>query len=178
MRARGPVADEARGRARRARLGALLLAGALAACGGLGARLEVPPGQRLILGGADLTRLDELGGLLEIVRDDGLVRLDLSLRREQTAFVATLPPGVYRLVRFRVTDSPQVRRASRAFDLRGRLEVGAAAAVYVGTLRLLPDGFAGIRLEVTDDYERTVAALRARYRDLPPTVARALVRPA
>lgn len=176
MTARG--LDAGVGRARRAGWAAFVLAGMLVACGGLAARLEVPPGQRLVLGGADLADLDELGGLLEIVREDGLVRLDLPLQRDQTAFVLTLPPGRYRLARFRATDSPQVRRAPRAFELRGWLEVGDAAAVYVGTLRLRRDGFAGVRLEVADDYERTMAALRVRYRDLPPNVARALVRPA
>jgi hypothetical protein len=157
-------------------LAGLALAAGLAGCGGL--RLEVPPGHRVVVGGVDLARLDELGGLLEIVRDDGVVRLDLPLQREQTTFLTTLPPGRYRLVRLRVTDSPQVSRIPPVSELRGAFEVGDEPAVYVGTLRFTRDRFAGLRLEVTDDYERTIDALRARYRELPRVVARALVRPA
>jgi hypothetical protein len=146
----------------------------MAACGGLAARLEVPPGHRVVLAGVDLRRLDVLGGLLEIVREDGVVRLDVPLQRDQTAFAVTLPPGRYRIARFNGTDSPSLTRLPPSFALRGTFEVGDAPAVYVGTLRLIQDRFATFRLEVADDYQRTVDALRARYRDLPATVVRGL----
>ena len=56
--------------------------------------------------------------------------------------------------------------------------VGSEPATYIGTLRIRGDFGDRVRLEVRDDYERTVPALRGRYTDIPERVERALMKAA
>jgi len=117
-------------------------------------------------------------GLLEMVREDGAVRYDLPVHRETRPFAVSLPPGRYRMVRVRALDSLQVTPDQIDYPLGATVDV-TAPAVYLGTVRLDQDGFAPgrLRMTVTDDFDRTVPALRARYLDIPATVERSLVRP-
>jgi hypothetical protein len=62
--------------------------------------------------------------------------------------------------------------------MRVAFEVGDAAAIYIGRLEIERIVFAReLRVTVRDDYERTVPEFRARYPELPATIARALMRP-
>jgi hypothetical protein len=140
--------------------------------------LDVPPGHRLVLGGVDLTRFGESRVLIEIARDDGTYRRDLPVDASWSPFVVTLPPGRYQITRLRVAESGRTLQDETAFVLRVEFEVGDAAAVYVGTLTIERVVFGRqLRVTVRDEYDRTVPGIRARHPDLPPVVARALMRP-
>jgi len=165
---------------RRRRLVALAL-GTLAAAGCAVFRaesLDVPPGHRLVLGRIDLTRFDQPSAVLVIAREDGTYRIDLPIDASWSPFVITLPPGRYQITQLRRIDSGQAVPEELTFPLRVAFEVGDAAAVYVGTLEIERAVFGRqLRVTVRDEYDRTVPAIRARHPDLPPVVARALMRP-
>ncbi|HZS34566.1 MAG TPA: hypothetical protein VFC42_14480 [Methylomirabilota bacterium] len=171
----GRVVDRRR-RARRAV--ALAVAAAIAGgCAALGAGpLDIPPGHRVVLGGLDLSRFDAPEALLEVIREDGTFRRDVRVDPAQRAFVTTLPPGRYRVARLRVVDSAQTSPDVIAYDLRLGFDVAAAPTVYIGTLRVIREFATRVRVEVLDEYDRTVPALRARHRDIPVPVERALMR--
>lgn len=141
--------------------------------------LEVPPGYRVVLGRIDLSRFAASEALLEIVRDDGAIWLDLRVGAGRQDFVITLPPGRYRISRLRLVDDRQASPTHTILYLQVGFEVGPEPAVYVGTLRLL-SALGGQKLDVTvaDEYEQAVPALRARQPGIPETVARSLFRPA
>jgi hypothetical protein len=175
----GPGRAPAAAAARRRPLATLVLAGwALAGCAALGGRLEVPPGHRVVLGAVDLTRFEQTEALLDIVRADRTFREAVRVSPTQRRFVVTLPPGAYRIARIVVLDSGAATPNRIAYDLPVTFEVGDAPTVYVGTLRVIRDFDSRVRVEVLDEYDRTVPALRAQHPEIRDPVARALMRPA
>jgi hypothetical protein len=163
----------------RRRLAGLLLAGwALAGCAALGGRVDVPPGHRIVVGAVDLTRFEDAEALLDIVRADRTYQQSVRVSPVQRRFVVTLPPGFYRITRIVLLDSGVATPNQVAYDLPVAFEVGDAPTVYVGTLRIIRDFDSRVRVEVLDEYDRTVPALRARHPEIREPVARALMRPA
>ncbi len=156
------------------------LAAFLAAACGLArpAILDLPPGQRVVLGRIDLRLYPASEILLDIARDDGTFQYELYVGLGPHDFAIGLPPGRYIVHEVRRVDQreglPQdpIRYLAVVFD------VGADPAGYVGTLQLISTGGSRVRAAVVDDYATTVPALRARYRDIPAEVVRSLFRPA
>jgi len=159
---------------------ALILGAAVAAgCAAFGrAPLDVPPGHQAVLGEVFIGGFSESSVVLDIAREDGSYRLELPVDGGRSQFVITLPPGRYRISRLRINESRRAFPEEIWFQVGVEFEVGGTA-VYVGTLRIEHAVFGRqLRIAVRDDYERTVPAMRARYPELPPVVARALMRPA
>jgi hypothetical protein len=159
-------------------LAALALGLAVAPGCGIARRapLDVPPGHRLVLGEIALAGFSEPRWALDIAREDGSFRHELPVDFSRSPFVITLPPGRYLVTRLRVNDIGRNFPDEVTFPLRASFEVADAAAVYVGRLEIERVAFARqLRLTVRDDYERAVPEFRARYPDLPPTIARALM---
>jgi hypothetical protein len=131
-----------------------------------------------VLGEVAVAGLSEPRIALDIVREDGTFRRDLSVDVNPTSFVITLPPGRYHVARLRFTDSGRTLPDETGYPMRVAFEVGDAAAIYIGRLEIERIVFAReLRVTVRDDYERTVPEFRARYPELPATIARALMRP-
>jgi hypothetical protein len=166
---------------RRRWLVATLALGAIAAtgCGALRrAPLDVPPGHQAVLGEVLIAGFSQGGGVLDIAREDGSYQHELPVGTGGSQFVITLPPGRYQILRLRVHQGGRTLPEEAWFRVGVGFEVGGTA-VYVGTLRIKRVAFARqLYVAVQDEYERTVPAIRARYPDLPPMVARALMRPA
>ena len=140
--------------------------------------LDVPPGQQPVVGAVSISGLGGLDVVLDIAREDGSYRLDLTVDGGRRQFLITLPPGRYQIPRFRMNESRATSSGEVWFRLGVQFEVGGTP-VYVGTLRIERVVFGReLRITVLDEYERTVPAMRARYPELPPVVARALMRPA
>ena len=156
-------------------LGAMVAGG----CAGFGrAPLDVPPGHQAVLGEIVVAGFSEPSVVLDIAREDGSYRLDLPVDGGRSQFVITLPSGRYRISRLRLNESRRSFPEEVWFQVGVGFEVGTTA-VYVGTLRIEHVVFGRhVRVTVRDEYERTVPAARARYPDLPPVVARTLMRPA
>jgi len=156
-------------------LGALLVAG----CGAFrSAPLDVPPGHQAVLGEVIVRGFSVPSVVLDIVREDGGYRHELPVDAGRSQFVITLPPGRYRVARLRINDSGRTFPDEAWFQIGVGFEVGGAA-VYVGTLQIERVVFGRqLRVAVQDEYDRTVPALRARHPELPPVVAKALMRPA
>jgi hypothetical protein len=172
-----PVTRRAvRGRGRLAGAAAVwLLAGcALAAP----ARLDVPPGQHVVLGRVDFAGLDTGEVALEIVKADGTFREELAVGLGQEDFALVLPAGAYRIVRVRLVKDRRPVTGDPVSDVRLAFQAGPEPAAYIGTLRLRADLRERVRVTVADEYERTVGALRGRYADLPAAIVRRLVTPA
>ena len=160
-----------------ARLGVWLLAAV--GCAALRpAPLDVLPGFRIVLCRMDVSRLDAPGALIEILSADGAVAQELRAGWGQRDFAFALPPGRYGIFRVRVLADDRQIPAYPIRYVRVGFEVGPEPAVYLGTLRLTP--FLGDRLgvEVVDEYDDTVARLRAWYPEIPGTIARSLMRAA
>lgn len=156
-------------------LGMLAAAGCAVFRGG---PFDLPPGHRVVLGEIDLSRFGESRVMLEIAREDGTYRHELPVDAARRPFVITLLAGRYQVTRLRLMDSGRTLPDEAAFPLRVEFEVGDAAAVYVGTLQIERVVFGReLRVLVQDEYDRTVPAIRSRHPDLPPVVARALMRP-
>jgi hypothetical protein len=132
----------------------------------------------VILGEVALSGFTDPQVVLEIVREDGAYRHDLPVDAARAPFVVTLPRGRYQVTRLRLNESGRPFPEETTFPLQVAFEVGDAAAAYVGRLRIERVAFARqLRVTVQDDYERAVPAFRARHPDLPPVVARVLMRP-
>lgn len=163
--------------ARRSRnLALLTMALMLLGCGLAGPqRLELLPGHRVVLGRIETVGLDFDEVRVEIVREDRSYGTEIVLDHAVTLdFAIGLPPGRYRIDQIQVqhersgTNEP-FRRVRVVF------EVGDAPATYLGTLRLRGEMGPRVQAEVIDDYTSTVARLRTQFRDIPATVARALM---
>ena len=154
---------------------AVVAATAIAAgCGLRRAPLDVPPGHRLVLGEIAISAFAEPRVVLDIAREDGSFRHELPVDLSVSPFVITLPPGRYQVTRLRINENGRTFPEEASFPLRVTFEVGDAPAVYVGRLQIERVVFARqLRVTVRDDYERAVPEFRARYPDLPSTIARA-----
>jgi hypothetical protein len=138
----------------------------------------VPPGHQAVLGEISIAGFSEPSVVLDIAREDGSYRHELPVDGGRLQFVITLPPGRYQITRLRINESGRTFADETSFQVGAGFEVGRTA-VYVGTLAIERVAFARqVRVAVQDEYERTVPAMRARYPELPPVVARALMRPA
>jgi hypothetical protein len=138
--------------------------------------LDVPPGHQIVLGEILLWGFSEQSLVLDFARDDGTFRRDVSVGAGRSRLVITLPPGRYQVVRLRVNDIGRAFPMVTSFPVGVVFEVGRTAA-YVGTLEIERAGFGReVRVQVRDDYERTVSEMRGRYPELPPVVERALMR--
>jgi hypothetical protein len=138
--------------------------------------LDVPPGHQIVLGEIFLLGFSEQSLLLDFARDDGTFRRDVPVGAGRNRLVITLPPGRYEVVRLRINDMGRTFPMETWFPVGVVFEVGRTAA-YVGTLGIERAGFGRqVRVEVRDEYERTVSEMRGRYPELPPVVARALMR--
>jgi hypothetical protein len=164
--------EEAR-RVSRRRPAALILVLGLAAAGcGLArpAPLDVPPGQRVVVGRVDLNTNEIPEGIVEMARDDGTFDYPLAITRGTTDFAITLPPGRYRVARLRGgKDGPQVPNQV-VWDVSPvTFEVGAEPAVYIGTLRFRPSQ-GRFRVLVVDELDATLRVVRRWHPDLPAVV--------
>lgn len=153
---------------------------ALAAVAGCGLAkpvpLEVPPGHRVVLGRIDVSTLDVREAAIEIVKEDGGFHHEVWVGVGLEDFVLALPAGRYRIGRIRAMRDRRTFLDDPVRDLRLAFQAGPEPAVYIGTIRLTVV-FRERRVTVTDEYDRTVAALRARYADLPATIVRRLLVP-
>ena len=138
--------------------------------------LDVPPGHRVVMGEIAVAGFSEPQIALDIAREDGAFRYELPVDFRLTPFVITLPPGRYQITRLRFNEMGRTFPEEVGFPLRVTFDVGDAAAVYVGRLQIERVVFARqLRVTVRDDYERAVPEFRARYPELPPSIARALM---
>jgi hypothetical protein len=141
------------------------------------APLDVPPGHRVVLGEVFTGGFEWPNVVLDIARDGGGYRHELSIDAARVPFLITLPPGRYQITRLRLNESGQTFANAPWFQVGVVFDV-EAPAVYVGTIRIERVVFGPrLRVEVRDEYDRTVPALRAQYPGLPSTVERALARP-
>ncbi|MGH7359325.1 MAG: hypothetical protein ACREJR_10980 [Candidatus Rokuibacteriota bacterium] len=160
---------------------AVVAAAAIAVgCGGFRRSLpEVPPGHRLVLGQIFIAGFSEPRVVLDIVRDDGTIRHELAVDLTLSPFVIVLPPGRYQVTRLRINESGRSFPEEAFFPVGASFVVGDAAAVYLGQLQIERVVFARqLRVTVLDDYERAMPEFRARYPELPSTIARAPMRAA
>jgi hypothetical protein len=137
--------------------------------------LDVPPGHQMVLGGVLITGFSLSQLMLDIARDDGGYQTELPVGDFRNEFVITLPRGRYQIIRLRGTDSGRIASRQFWFRVGATFEVGDSA-VYIGTLQIARMLGNEVRVAVQDEYERAVPALRARYPELPPVVARAAMR--
>jgi hypothetical protein len=154
----------------------LALAGTPAGCAAFGpSDLDVPPGQRVVLGRLDVADFETPVAVVEIVKEDGTFGQELHAGPGRGEFAITLPPGRYRVVRVRGMKERSVAPSDALWPLRGAFEVGSEPATYIGTLRLASRLGSAPRVSVVDEYEDTLRVLRGLYRDLPSAVVRRLV---
>ena len=138
---------------------------------------DVPPGHRLVLGEIFIAGFSEPRVVLDIVREDGTIRHELAVDLTLSPFIIVLPPGRYQVTRLRINESGRSFPEEAFFPVGATFDVGDAAAVYVGQLQIERVVFARqLRVTVLDDYERAVPEFRARYPELPSTIARAPMR--
>ncbi len=164
--------EEAR-RVSRRRPAALVLVLWLAAAGcGLArpAPLDVPPGQRVVVGRVDLNATDIPEGFIEMARDDGTFDYPLAISRGTSDFAIMLPPGRYRVTRLRGGKDGSTMSNQMVWDVSPvTFEVGAEPAVYIGTLRFrLSVG--RFRVQVLDELDDTLRIVRRWHPDLPVVV--------
>jgi hypothetical protein len=140
--------------------------------------LDVPPGHQAVLGEVFISGFRRPHVVLDIAREDGSFQTELPVDTVRSDFLITLPKGRYQVTRLRINDGGQTFPDEAWFRIGATFDVGDAA-VYVGTLALERVVFGRqLRVMVQDNYERTVPAIRARYPELPPAIARAIMRPA
>jgi hypothetical protein len=168
--------------ARRGPGGAVLLLALLAATGAACAAarrpaLDPPPGHRAVLGRLDLSRFEVGEGALDIVRDDGTFSESVRAGWSRPDFAIALPPGRYLVTSLRAFPDKRRFPNEAVWDVGLRFDVGAEAAVYIGTIRVNSLQGRRLRVDVVDEYDDTVRILRARYADIPDAVARGLVSP-
>ncbi len=159
----------------------LVLSGGLAVALGCAALRPAPldllPGQRVVLGRIDVSRLEASEAVVEIVKEDGSYWQDLRVSASPQEFVVGLPPGRYRVARVRLLVDRPGSPNNTVWRLGVAFEVGDAPAVYVGTLRLVSRLAAEPVVRVDDEYADTVRAVRAHYTEIPAPVARVLMTP-
>jgi hypothetical protein len=171
--------EEAQPVGRRSAAALVVLWLAVAGCGlARPAPLDVPPGQRVVLGRVDFAATDIALGYLEVARDDGTFDYSLPIARGTSDFAIMLPPGRYRVARFRGSkDGPNVPNQV-VWDLSPvTFEVGAEPAIYIGTLRFHL-AFGRLSVTVVDEFDSTLRVVRRWHPDLPASVARSLASPA
>jgi hypothetical protein len=155
----------------------LMVVTVLAGCGVLRPQpIDVAAGQRVVLGRIDLSAMDVNQGILEVFRQDGAYNRELAIDPGAGEFAVGMPPGRYRIVRFRGlkdgrTPTDYIRYLNVGFD------VGDEPAVYIGTLRMHSGFGVTVRATVVDEMEATLRVLRSRYSDVPATATRALMIP-
>ena len=136
----------------------------------------MPPGHRAVLGEIVASGFVS-DGVIEIVREDRTFHHELTVNRTLSPFVFSLPPGRYQMASLTILESGRTFRDETSFRVGAVFDVGAEA-VYLGRIRIERSSFGRpVSVVVEDDYERTVAELRARHPELPPVIARALIRP-
>jgi hypothetical protein len=156
----------------------LLVVVGLAGCAGLGPQpIDVAPGQRVVLGRVDLSRLDVTDGIVDVVRQDGGFNRELRVGRDGNEFAVGLPPGRYRFIQFRGTKDGRTLSDQFILHLNVGFDVGDAPAIYIGTLRLTTGFGSRAQATVLDEMEGTLRMLRSRYSDLPTAPTRALMTP-
>jgi hypothetical protein len=142
------------------------------------APLDVPPGQRVVVGRVDFAATDIAQGFLEVLREDRTFESALPVVRGTSDFAITLPPGRYRIARMRgAKDGPTVPN-QMVWDLKPLVfEVGEDPAIYIGTLRFSL-AFGQLRVFVVDEFDETLQVVRRWHPDLPAPVVRSLASPA
>jgi hypothetical protein len=156
----------------------LLVVVGLAGCAGLGPQpIDMAPGQRVVLGRIDLSRLDVTDGIVDVVRQDGGFNRELRIGRDGNEFAVGLPPGRYRIIQFRGTKDGRTLSDQFILHLNVGFDVGDAPAIYIGTLRLTTGFGSRAQATVLDEMEGTLRMLRSRYSDLPTAPTRALMTP-
>jgi hypothetical protein len=138
------------------------------------APLDVPPGQRVVLGRVDMTATDIPEGFVEVVRDDRTFDYSLPVTRGTSDFAISLPPGRYRIARLRGGKDGRTVPNQMVWDVSPvTFEVGAEPAIYIGTLRFhqSPGRF---RVTVIDELDQTLRVIRRWHPDLPAPVVRSL----
>jgi hypothetical protein len=162
---------------RRGAVHLLLALATLAGCGALRPQpIDVAAGQRVVLGRIDLSAMDVNQGIVDVVRQDGAYNRELAISPGAGEFAVGMPPGRYRIVRFRgAKDGRSVSEFIRYLNVG--FDIGDEPAVYIGTLRMHGDFGLAVRVTVVDEMEQTLRMLRTRYSDVPPTPTRALMTP-
>lgn len=158
----------------------LVVAGIISAgCTMLASRpLELAPGHRVVVGRVELSGVEGAEGLLEVVREDRAYQASLPIDRSLAEFAVGLPPGRYRVTRLRAWKDARAMPSQVVWDLPPlAFVVGHDPAVYIGTLRV-DSSFGRVRVSVVDEQAATLRVLRARYPNVPATVARSLAAPA
>jgi hypothetical protein len=151
----------------------------VAGCGlGRPVPLDLLPGHRAVLARFEVTGFDASSVVLAVVREDGTYGVEVPVSPGGTDVALSLPPGSFVIPRLRVVQDRQSVSNVPIRYLAVAFSVGPAPATYIGTLRIRGWFGEAVRLEVRDDYDRTVPVLRARYADIPETVERALMRAA
>jgi hypothetical protein len=155
--------------------GALLVAG----CGAFrSGPIDVPPGHRIVLGEVRLTGFPTTHVILDLAREDGSFQEQLVIDAQRSPFVITLPPGHYLINNLRINDMGRTGPETTNFRIAVAFDVDAPA-VYTGTLRIERVSFLReLRITVDDEYETAVPAMRERHPELPPEIARSLMRSA
>jgi hypothetical protein len=139
---------------------------------------EVPSGHRAVMGDIAIAGFTPPHVVLEIVRDDGSYQHELPVDAIRGPFLITLPPGRYLINRLRINETGPSFPAEPWFRVGVEFTVGESA-VYVGTLQLERIAFARqVRVEIQDEYDRAVPAMRAEHPELPAVVTRAIMKPA
>lgn len=138
--------------------------------------LDVPPGQRVVVGRIVLEGFDLTEAIVEIVRDDRSFDHALPVGIARRDFLIMLPPGRYRITTLRAFKDRDAVSSNPIVDLKASFEVGLEPAVYIGTLRIGSRFGQSPAVTVADDYEETVRTLRGQHPDLPE-VTRQLLTP-
>jgi hypothetical protein len=151
----------------------------VAGCGlGRPVPLDVLPGHRAVLARFEVGGFDASAVVLAVVREDGTYGTEVPLSPGGTDVALSLPPGSFLIPRLRVVQDGQTVPNVPIRYLAVGFSVGSEPATYIGTLRIRGEFGDRVRLEVRDEYDRTVPALRGRYTDIPERVERALMKAA
>jgi hypothetical protein len=161
-----------------ARFRLVLVLSGLAGCGAFAPQpVDVAPGHHVVLGRVDLSALEVSEGIVDIARQDGQFNHELRIGLGAAEFAVGLPPGRYRIFRFRGAKDGRTLSDDYIRYLNVGFDVGDAPAVYIGTLRVFSDFGPVARVTVLDEMEATLRVLRGRYSDVPPTPIRSLMTP-
>jgi hypothetical protein len=155
-------------------IGTLLVAG----CGAFRREpLDVPPGQRVVLGEILTNGFSTTHLVLDLTREDGSFQESVTIDAKRSPLLITLPPGHYLIRTLRVNEQGRTGPETTNFWITVTFDV-EAPATYLGTLRIERVAFLRqLRITVDDEYESAVPAFRERYPELPSEIVRSLMRP-